>query len=1329
MSNVDDNLENAEPGGAGGTSIAGYDYQIDVSIWLALDLVLANKFARELVLEPASQEDLEADLAENEPGRLTSTAGLDGYRLIVQAKLRTGDAWTVPNVKTLLEHGDARPSAAARLADKRARYLLVTTAALNGGTRGLRVRRAGSWPKPDDMPTSIKNALPAEAAGRVAIIGNEDEERLGTDIKTLLTESFRVPNARIEECRRILREEAHARIRGAGGGLWTRSQLEETIRRHDGYIASSPELEHYVHPTNWEQLVSLIEHRHAALIVGQSGTGKTMASWKLFDELREKIPGLARIPIKYGPDQLRDDKTKAPVLYDIEDPWGRYDFDPKSRPWNDQVAQFFASARPDRIIVATSRLDVAQSAGVLDSVKLWCVKLEAEHYGPKERRQLYRTRIDALPRELRLLASESEGIVLAELATPLEIQKFFDALPTLDNEKRRNPSRFISEAIRRAHQNSIEQTVVNQIAARDDVRAAAVLWGLLKASDKLSLTLLRQIEEHLADYGTEFERGVSPLVTFFVAARNLRQAESTVTYYHPRVEAGIEKALGGDRLVARRALAHLVDVLVSPEGPDEAWGVAAAARMLAAADRKQEFKPKLSSAAQAKIDTWLETELAKGGKDFEHALELAAAAGSDKSNMSEVARFLLHRPDETIEGLRIWGTAWGPPKHDDTWYAQMQADPRVKALMETFVRNVLPRVHDTFDADFATEAERIAPGLTPAFLAAAAVAVHYGFMHADDAIAEGALNDLAGFEAIVDTAIKVLTPSDAERQSAADTRLAIINGEYSDEYAEHISNNDDGYTAGEFLAAYVRRVRTTVGWRHLASHRHRARLLSYWFRELTREETLEPDEVAGAFEVARGVNDEDYVWTTLLKAWNGTFERELVQRVEEGHPDPRIRTAALTCLVERAAERLPAICTALAERQREDRLIEIAIELGELRNPRSQLDSAHHDVAANHAMRALPPILGEIGDAALALETGAIPRLSEDARQLLTRVPSSSEEVRIFKLSLDRHFAMLIPEDVRWLLEHAEEPSNAVTAIDATIRHGMIELVQMGLTHRFAEVVARSLKAVATKLTPPLSDEFLALAQHKGSPVRRALVEILDAMPHPEHQATLLVLAKDDWSPRYAQYGDDDEYPIARAAVAAIAKLGPIEAEPADQLYRLAIGSPDRTLRYEIFALLVRAAETEFQNRLLTLALTRGRRQLREAAATALMVGYEHVVAPIVRQITSQLVETLIETVASRLLVLVAASANVDDVMTLTGALSTNQKRRVFLLLAIWVLRERDAAAMAQVAAMLPANHIGVKWAMAGGTYDINEAALDDLGDPHCVQQTLQFIGKKPKKR
>jgi hypothetical protein len=542
-------------GGAGGDSLGGYEYQMDVSVWLALDLLLASKQAHELVLEPSSQEDLEGELEEYEPGRATSGVRVKNYLLVVQAKLRNGDAWTVNRLKSLLEYGgDRRVSAAQRLADPDVRYLLVTSASLNGETKGLRVRQPGVWPKAAEMPTSIVKALPEGAAGRVAVIGGVDGERLAIHIKQLLVDSFCVPNARWEACLKVLRENARTRIRGANSGRWRREDLELVIRDHEGYLASSPELEHYVKPTNWAELRKTMQDKHAALIIGQSGTGKTLATRMLYEELRQEIPGLFHMPIRFGPHQLRDDKTPSPVLYDIEDPWGRYDFDPNSRPWNDQLDQFFAHATHDRLIVATTRRDVADSAKVLEIVRPWLVPLEAEHYGDTERARLYQSRIGALPWDVRLLVTKTQSTVLAELATPLEIQKFFDAVPTLDRQKFVDSKKFIAEAIRRAHQESIERTVVEQIEQRNDVRAAAVIWALLKIAAKFTLSRLRVLEEVLAERDSAMSRGVAPLVQFFVAARNLRQNEEIITYYHPRVESGIEQAIVGQRLITRKTV-------------------------------------------------------------------------------------------------------------------------------------------------------------------------------------------------------------------------------------------------------------------------------------------------------------------------------------------------------------------------------------------------------------------------------------------------------------------------------------------------------------------------------------------------------------------------------------------------------------------------------------------------------------------------------------------------------------------------------------------------------------------------------------------------------
>ncbi|MGY2848557.1 hypothetical protein ACVIWU_001565 [Bradyrhizobium sp. USDA 4509] len=1306
-------------GGSGGYSIAGYEYQIDVSVWLALDLVLANRLTQHLILEPASEEDIEADLEEFESGRITTAATLDGYRLIVQAKLRTGDAWTVAGVKRLLEHGEVRVSAAERLKDPRARYLLVTSAGLNGGAANLRVRHAGIWRKAESMPSTIARVLPSDAAGRVAIIGNEDPERLETDIKRSLREGFRVPNARLEECRKALREAARARIAGAGGGRWTREELERLVRKHEGYIASSPELDNYVKPTNWDDILGTLRKRHAVLLIGQSGTGKTMATRKIYDELKASVPGLTRVPISQGPEQLRDDQTVGPVLYDIEDPWGRYDFDPTSRPWNDLLSHSFAEARHDRLIVATSRLDVATTSGALDTVKPWLVSLEAEHYGRRERRRLYETRIEALPRKLQKPARESEADVLSELATPLEIQKFFDALPTVDEEEFRNPHQIVSEAIRRAHRNSIERTVVDQIEARDDLRAAAVIWGMLKAADRLSLPLLRQLEEQLAGRGEAFQRGVSPLVSFFVAARNLRQVETAVTYYHPWVEAGIEQALKRAEIVARLTLRELIDVLVSL---DAEWGSAASARLLFATDRTSGLRAEPSASSQARIDAWLDQELAKAGKGFESNLGLAAAVGSPASNLSEAARYLLHRPERSFPGFMRWGA----PEHTEEWYARMRGDAAVKSLVERFVRDVLPESRDDYPSGFAAAIERLAGGLTPAFLAAAAAAVNHGVTHTSDAVADGALNDLAGFEAIVERAIGVLTPSEAERQRYAEIHLAIINGEYSEDYAEHLADDETGYTAREFLEAYVDRVRATTGWARIAQHPHRAHLLSYWFRVLLKQKEPAADEVAGAFAAGYETKFEDDLWHVLTKAWNSTFERPLIQRMLAGHQESSIRTAALIALVERVPQRLGDVVETLSKAENHRRLIQLAIEIGELRHRHARPDGTRHTEAAEQASQNLPPVLREIAEAAFALDK-AIPTLSVEAREYLLGVPDVDEDVRLFRVMVDRHVPLPLSDDARWLLANSDESSHAVEGLDFAIRHGMEADIMAALSHRFADVVAGALKVLPRAL--PLPPDILAMVEAKGSPVRLALVDLLDARPHPSHMPALLHLAKDDWSPRANYYGEEADYPIALKAVRAMAKLGKIDDDPAGELYRVAIDTRDFDLRYEIFFLLARSAGEQFQDRLFELAINPGTRDVRIRAADALLVASEFVVPKLLEAITSQLVTTKIEVVASRLLLLLAFRGDIDRLLRCAESLATHEKRRVLLLLAIWAVRERDFATAERIANMLPTNHVAAKWALAGGIGKLSDAALDDLGDPISVEQVHFFMTRESKKR
>jgi hypothetical protein len=1323
----DDQIE-TEESGSGGDSIDGYEYQIDVSVWLALDLVLANNLTPELVLEPASEEDVEADLEEFEPGRVTSVAPMTGYRLVVQAKLRSGDAWTVEGIKALLKHGgQGRASAASRLAGGAVRYLLVTSAGVNGGVRKLRVRNAGVWPKAGDMPPSIAKSVPG-SSGRVAVIANQDPERLVTDIKRLLTENFRVAHARWEACRKALREAARARISKAGSGRWKREELERVIRDHGGYLASTPELEHYVYPTNWSDLLAAMRARHAALIIGQSGTGKTMATKQLYEALRQEIPGLERVPITLGPQQLRDDRTPPPVLYDIEDPWGRFDFDPGSRPWNDQLAQFFGHAAHDRMIVATTRRDVAQSAGVLDTVKPWMVPLESEHYGPSQRRALYKTRIASLPRDLQLLAQEYARTVLSELATPLEIQKFFDALRTLDRVGLKNAPGFIRSAIAQAHQDSIVRTVIEQIEERDDVRAAAVIWALLKANDKLSLSNLRVIEEELADRMRELEDGVSPLVFFFVAARNLRQTDlPLVSYYHPRVEAGIEQTLKRHVLIVRKTLRVLIDVLVSPDGPGPAWGLPAAVALIAGAERLEDLKPTPSVAAQALIDAWLAEQLAVPTADLEATLRLAAAAGSAQSNPAEVARYLLHRADRG-DGWALM-PAWGSPERDEAWYEHIRLDQATKPLIEAFIRKVLPRDRDEYGEDFATDAERLARDLSAAFLDAAREAVYFGVSRTSDAIVAGALSDLDGFASIIDLAVEVLTPSDEDLRRAAETNLAVINDYYSDDYAQHLADNEDGYTAHEFVQAYVKRLRNERGWRAVAQHPQQTHLRSYWLRLLADDPQAPSDEIAGAFAAAIGTPDEDDIWNALNINWDGRYEDALIRRVVDGGGTDRAGHAALICLIERDEHLVRAAIDTLLARDDEPRLAEIALALGGMRERLTRRAGATRRDAAVAALAMLPPEFAQIGEAAFTLDEEARPVLDEPARNLVATVGAPSQAFRRFRVALDREIALPVAQDdIRWLLAHSEDDTAAIEAIEAAVRRGMTAEIEAAVHHRYAHVAARALRALAPTLTMPLAPDLLALADVPGSPVRRALVEILAAHPHPAHLPALMTLVADTWAPQQSYDPNDDDYPIAQAAVPAIGALAPLEQTVVDRLYGIALGSSDPTLRRAIFALLVKVAGTGVERELFELAVSPGRRSVREAAVGALVTNYKTIAPQVISAITPSLLTSRFEPIATSLAVLLAIRGEPKAVDAAAQALAVNPGRRVLLVLFVWILVERDRDWAERTAQLLPTDHVAVQWVLGARTQVLADGGLDDLGDAAMVAQVTPYLSVKTAK-
>ncbi len=116
---------------AGGAKAAldGYEYQLCVSVLVALRLILIIKSASRITLEPAKEEDLESDLEPATPGRVQPSANMaDGYKLVVQVKLRNSGRRSITDFEALLKRGTTRRPAKHHLNDPGTRYLLITNA-------------------------------------------------------------------------------------------------------------------------------------------------------------------------------------------------------------------------------------------------------------------------------------------------------------------------------------------------------------------------------------------------------------------------------------------------------------------------------------------------------------------------------------------------------------------------------------------------------------------------------------------------------------------------------------------------------------------------------------------------------------------------------------------------------------------------------------------------------------------------------------------------------------------------------------------------------------------------------------------------------------------------------------------------------------------------------------------------------------------------------------------------------------------------------------------------------------------------------------------------
>lgn len=1317
---IDIPVNETETGSSSGTTaLQGYLYQLDVSVWTALDLLLARKVAKLVTLEPATEEDLETAI-DLEPDAFTGRLEIQGYHLIVQCKLRTTGPWNRTDIKRLLAHGTVRTKPRNRLKDVNARYLLITNADLSGVARQLFVDSVGEWPAASDMPADIGSDLPSNAGGRLAILGVMDQEKLSARTARLLTERFRIPISAIDACNEALRREALARMSGAAGGVWDRESIERIITEFGGYIGSSEAMEGYVPPTNWEELKNKLATQHAIVITGASGTGKTRTAKALIADLRDNTPGIRHVYVQGGPEKVQGDAIRGDVVYEIEDPWGRFRVEPLALPWNDALNDILKGARPNRKFVVTTRSDVLQESKPRGLLDRWFVSLEEENYGTDQRIRLFEHRLRSIPRQLQSLVLSCRPRAIERLVTPLEIERFFSTV--MDGPfSQENDAQYVERCLKEAHHTSIESSLVYGVQTRQAWALAAIVWGLFKAQPRLSFNVVPPIQSGLSRRSADLEDSIEPFLHLLIAGRNVRQTETVLSYQHPRVEQGLEEALNEKPDQSSRVLGYLLDTLVELDnrvGGD--WGMEGAALLVQAIQGQPKLNVTMSPRVQAKLDVWLDTRVSAISEAFEDDLKLAAAVGSPSSDISELARWLTNKPK-----YRDWMflDTWEAPDHPQEWYQRIAANRVTEAICKTFIKRAVPHQHSRFPDAFADAIGRFSTELTPAFLDAALSIISHGYNHNGDVVLEGAVRDLDGFESVVDAAINY----EVELRTKSDEEfwLALKNGDYDQEAAEHYYENasEDGYTAGEFLERYVTERRNRTGWQALRGHRRRDGLLWAWLSVIGKDKETDTDEWVAVAEAAIGHSHEYRLWEAVRETVPLVLIPVLEARLREGPTNRNARSELMLTAAYSAASSLVDVIEDLVKQRRIARALSLAADF------RSAMESEPDKAAFSEVLSKLTARLpAAIAEAISAIIEASTNRLNPQTLSIIEAIVPESSELKLALARILSAHARDVSAIILGVLEAAGDNSDpeisvVTNAVVLARELGYEDVLKCALSHRFAAVRVEAITGLAEQSEGPLSSILLGLAEDKSSKVRKRLVALLKDRRSEEHTETLIKLAGDSWSDSQRYYNEEANFPIAQAASEILlADLPLIDEDLRKRLGSIVKGSGDLNVKLLLLRAMVRSGTQATKRMVVQLAVASGSPPLHRLAAQALVIESSSVDESLVLNVSDESLRARPAQVACFLAVLVGSRADKDRVLVAARMLAANPDRKALIIMLVIGASEREVQLQQNLLSMLPRDvQEPVSNALSGGA-KLAHTLLESLGDVRVVDAVKRWI-------
>lgn len=876
----------------------GYEYQIDVTVWLALSWMVARKFCAAVEVEPASSEDIEAELnvpAERAKVRVSANIAGD-RRVIVQVKSKGTGPWSAKEFREVIAPSKASkassgatsrgPKPRARAleqlaADTSAIYCFITNAQVDSSLSEFIVDEPGKLCESQKMPPNLRTGewrgKGEDFTRRITICDQKTADLIDLDTRRILREFLQVPSPAGEAASLShLKEQVRNRLLGKIAGTWSLASIQDIARQHGGYPEKGKDLESFVPPNNFSRLVDKLEQEHKLILIGPAGTGKTLAAEELVFQHRTRKCPFAEIRSPLHPSEIRARfRQPGPVIVYLEDPWGKYTKSPEVDLWVSELPKLLELTGPEKRIVVSSRRAILNEAMEerVKTVRTHMMEIRPEHYGPTERHRILRGALDRAAPWQKDFVDRYKKRVLRVLSVPQSIRVFAAQLCKISVEKQARLDGLLKEAATDAISATFAKEVRGLNWSPGSAKGGAIaLWALLSMQGGVTDQRVAQVERKLRRAIPHYPPELRRFVAWGEEAQWLGRRDQKIQA-HPTVLEGMESLIEREKALAEDIVEPLI-TMVTEDG-----NYSNAERLLLQFSQRELPVPEVVLDA---ITKWLRRRVLDSSDAT--VSELMTRFARIVPGTSDPVGMLCVAFEGAIEGPRDFGYR-SLPKWDKTQRELVASSEEARELCRRYLLHGVPDdITRGFDIPELLDLIRqLGWDFSSDFVAA--LEDEDTDIAREHLIRGGAECPLMPWDGVLDRLFVLYDDVDASVATREEQYRAADQAEWDAAYCSHLDEEpqEEFFQVTKAIEVYIDERRRRQGFEWLVQHPRLDALVYRWKKALERAPAPSPDELEGLL-LACSDSSREPVWRVIAELSLPEFRAQALDALRSAEP-------------------------------------------------------------------------------------------------------------------------------------------------------------------------------------------------------------------------------------------------------------------------------------------------------------------------------------------------------------------------------------------------------------------------------------------------------------